>query len=209
MRQLVSALLLAVLVPSAASAQDVKNPINSASIGSQAQYVYECCHPSRVDVGRLDVKLLGRQDGKYTIEEVLTQGDAGSTKEKREYPLKSMMLAQVTATYSKRFEEFAISESEVTEQTSEVGEQSFDCKKLVIRFTAKYKTAKGKLKPVKGDLSYLIHSKAGPLGIVEFTSVISFETLPGKYGLSQTLSLRCVNIGPPPAIEKPDEPQPK
>jgi hypothetical protein len=100
------------------------------------------------------------------------------------------MREQIEAVYGAKFQEFRIiSSTLVGDTTIEVASRTLNCKHLHLVFEGVNQT-----KRVKGDLHFMISPQAGPLGIAEFTSVISYETLPGRYGLSQTLNLKLTVV---------------
>lgn len=184
------AALSAALIPLAAFAQDdTPNPLKRSKIGSFARYSFEISSPARTDFGTYEVKLLRRQGTTYTVKEKVVQGAAGYTENEMQYPLAPMMISQVKATYAKvGFTEFKITKSTLSQGVShDIDDVTFNCRRLHIEFEAVQQKRR-----CKGDLFYDLSSddRVGPLGIVVFRSLVSYEIAPDKFSLTQQLTLR-------------------
>lgn len=176
-----------------AQGEEVANPIQSGKIGDKAYYNFELSTPTRADVGSVKITLKDKSGGNYTVEETLRQGDGGETTAKTVYPLKATMKAQVEAIYGVQFTDLVITKTELIAGIEHVidGKKFEMCQRLHFEFEGTNQGTK-----CKGDLYYDLHKDAGPMGMVMFRSIVSYETAPGRFSLTQNLTMRLATEPP-------------
>ena len=182
-------LLLCCLCLPASAQKWAPNPLSSAGRGDWAQYAFSLRSPISRKIGSLRVTLVERTPNSFTVTEKLRRGHAVMTTEESTYGFSKNFVEQVTKIYGKSFTDFELAPKngvQVKEGVNvQIGKSRLSCTEVRIRFTGKNQGL-----ACWGELTYLLKSGIGALGIVHFRSTISYTTdAKRNFSLSQETTL--------------------